>query len=40
MDTPRQGGSGMQLGKLIMNIESVFIAGDDRSWKHLERGTE
>jgi hypothetical protein len=40
MGTPHQGGSGVQLGKLIVNIASVFIAADDRLVKHLERDSE
>jgi hypothetical protein len=40
MDTPYQGGSGMQFGKLIVNTASVFIAADDRLVKHLERDSE
>jgi hypothetical protein len=40
MGTPHQGGSGVQLGKLIVNIASVFIAADDRLMKHLERDSE
>jgi hypothetical protein len=40
MGTPHQGGSGVQLGKLIVNIASVFIAADDRLMKYLERDSE
>ena len=40
MGTPHQGGSGVQLGKLIVNIASVFMAADDRVLKHLERDSE
>jgi hypothetical protein len=40
MGTPHQGGSGVQLGKLIVNIASVFLAADDRLIKHLERDSE
>jgi len=40
MGTPHQGGSGVQLGKLMVNIASVFIAADDRLVKHLERDSE
>jgi hypothetical protein len=40
MGTPHQGGSGVQLGKLIVNIASVFIAADNRLLQHLERDSE
>jgi hypothetical protein len=40
MGTPHQGGSGVQLGKLLVNVASVFIAADDQLMKHLERGSE
>lgn len=40
MGTPHQGGSGVQLGKLLVNVASVFVAADDRLMKHLERDSE
>lgn len=40
MGTPHQGGSGVQLGRLLVNIASVFVAADDRIVKHLERDSE
>jgi hypothetical protein len=40
MGTPHQGGSGVQLGKLLVNVASVFVAADDRLLKHLERDSE
>lgn len=40
MGTPHQGGSGVALGKLIVNIASVFVAADDRLLQHLERDSE
>ena len=40
MGTPHQGGSGVQLGKLLVNVASVFVAADDRLVKHLEQGSE
>jgi hypothetical protein len=40
MGTLYQGGSGVQLRKLIVNTASVFIAADDRLVKHLERDSE
>ncbi|KAJ2997857.1 hypothetical protein NUW58_g514 [Xylaria curta] len=38
--TPHQGGSGVQLGRALVNIASIFIAADDRILKHLERDSE
>ncbi|OIW32077.1 hypothetical protein CONLIGDRAFT_251504 [Coniochaeta ligniaria NRRL 30616] len=40
LGTPHQGGNGIQLGKLLVNIVSVFVAADDRILKHLERDSE
>ncbi|KAF7502399.1 hypothetical protein GJ744_005851 [Endocarpon pusillum] len=40
MGNPHQGGSGVQLGKLMVNIASVFVAADDQLVKHLERDSE
>jgi hypothetical protein len=40
MGTPHQGGSGVQLGKLLVNVASVFVAADNRLVKHLERDSE
>jgi len=40
MGTPHQGGSGVQLGKLMVNIASVFVAADNRLLRHLERDSE
>ena len=40
MDTPHQGGSGVQFGKLLVNIASVFVSADVRLVKHLERDSE
>ena len=40
MGTPHQGGTGVQLGKLLANIASVFIAADTRLLQHLERDSE
>jgi hypothetical protein len=40
MGTPHQGGSEAQLGRLLVNIASVFVAADDRILKHLERDSE
>ena len=40
MGTPHQGGSGVRLGKLMVNIASVFVAADNRLSRHLERDSE
>jgi hypothetical protein len=40
MGTPHQGGNGVQLGKLLVNVASLFVAADDRLLKHLEKGSE
>ena len=40
MGTPHQGGSGVQLGKLLINVASVFVAADNRLVKHLDRDSE
>ena len=40
MGTPHQGGSGVQLGKLLVNVASIFMVADDRLLKHLERDSE
>ena len=40
MGTPHQGGSGVALGKLMVNVASVFVAADDRLLQHLERDSE
>jgi hypothetical protein len=40
MGTPHQGGGGVQLGRLAVNIASIFIAADDHLLKHLERDSE
>lgn len=40
MGTPHQGGSGVTLGKLMVNIVSVFVAADSRLLQHLERDSE
>lgn len=38
--TPHQGGNGVQFGKLLANVVSLFVAADDRLMKHLERDSE
>lgn len=40
MGTPHQGGNGVQFGKFLVNVASVFVAADDRILKHLERDSE
>jgi hypothetical protein len=40
MGTPHQGVSGVNLGKLMVNVASVFVAADDRLLKHLDRDSE
>ena len=40
MGTPHQGGNGVQLGKMMINVASVFVAADDKLIKHLERDSE
>ncbi|KAI6080112.1 P-loop containing nucleoside triphosphate hydrolase protein, partial [Hypoxylon rubiginosum] len=40
MGTPHQGGNGVQLGRALVNIASIFVAADDRISKHLERDSE
>ena len=40
MGTPHQGGSGVALGKLMVNVASVFVAADDRLLQHLECDSE
>ena len=38
--TPHQGGSGVPLGKLMVNIVSAFVPANNRLLKHLERDSE
>jgi hypothetical protein len=40
MGTPHQGGSGVALSTLMVNVASVFMAADDRLLQHLERDSE
>jgi hypothetical protein len=40
MGTPHQGGNGVQFGRLLVNIASLFVAADNRILKHLERDSE
>jgi hypothetical protein len=40
MATPHQGANGVQFGKLMTNVASVFSSANDRLVKHLERDSE
>ncbi|KAK3897210.1 P-loop containing nucleoside triphosphate hydrolase protein [Staphylotrichum tortipilum] len=40
MGTPHQGGNGVQLGRILANVASLFVAADDRLLKHLEQDSE
>ena len=40
MGTPHQGGNGVQLGRLLVNVASLFVAADDRILRHLQRDSE
>lgn len=40
MGTPHQGGSGVVLSRLIVNVALVFGKADDRLMQHLERDSE
>ena len=40
MGTPHQGGNGVQLGRLLVNVASLLVAADDRLLRHLERDSE
>lgn len=40
MGTPHQGGNGVQLGRLLVNVASLFVAADDHILEHLERDSE
>jgi len=40
MGTPHQGGNGVELGKLLVNVASLFVAADNRLLRHLGRDSE
>ena len=40
MGTPHQGGSGVHLGELMLNVASIFATTNDRVLQHLERDSE
>ena len=37
MGTPHQGSDSVQLGRLLVNVASLFVAADDHILEHLER---
>ncbi|KAI1174481.1 hypothetical protein F4777DRAFT_553758 [Nemania sp. FL0916] len=40
MGTPHQGGSSVHLGRILVNVASIFIPANDHILKHLERDSE
>ena len=40
LGTPHQGGNGVQLGKLLVNVASIFVTADNHLLNHLERDSE
>ncbi|SLM35632.1 P-loop containing nucleoside triphosphate hydrolase [Lasallia pustulata] len=40
MGTPHQGGSGVHLGELMLQVASIFVTADDKILKHFERDSE
>ncbi|KAF4966735.1 hypothetical protein FSARC_5600 [Fusarium sarcochroum] len=40
MGTPHQGGNSVRLRRILANVASVFVATDERLFKHLERDSE
>src|SRR4029077_140257 len=40
LGTPHQGGDTVALGRLLVNIASVFVPADHRLLQHLERDSE
>uniref|UniRef100_A0A0B7KQ80 DUF676 domain-containing protein n=1 Tax=Bionectria ochroleuca TaxID=29856 RepID=A0A0B7KQ80_BIOOC len=40
MGTPHQGGNGVQLGQLLVNVASLFMAANDHILQHLKRDSE
>lgn len=40
MGTPHQGGNGVQLGRVLANVASLFMEADDHLLKHLEKDSE
>ena len=40
MGTPHQGGNGVRLGELMLNLASIFVTTNDRILQHLEKDSE
>ena len=40
MGTPHQGGNGVSLGELMLNVASIFVKKNTRILQHLERDSE
>ena len=40
METPHQGGSGVCLGELMVNVGSIFMTTNDSILQHLEQDSE
>ena len=40
MGTPHQGGAGVHLGELMLNVASIFVKTNDGILQHLERDSE
>lgn len=40
MGTPHQGGSGVHLGELMLNMASIFVKANNRILQDLERDSE
>lgn len=40
MGTPHQGGSGVHLGELMLNVASIFVPTNNAILQHLERDSE
>lgn len=40
MGTPHQGANGVELGRVLVNIASLFVPSNDRILRHLERDSE
>lgn len=40
MGTPHQGGNGVKLGELVLNMASIFVTTNHRLLQHLERDSE
>lgn len=40
MGTPHQGGNGVLLGELMLNVASIFMTTDNKILKHLEQNSE